>query len=82
MTDGKFIGFGVGLLAVICCAAPFLLVAIGIFGVSVWIAAAGYLLIPITLATIGVAGIYLYRRRRSGPSADADCCSINDKRQG
>ncbi|KRA61173.1 heavy-metal-associated domain-containing protein [Rhizobium sp. Root651] len=36
----------------------------------------------IALAAIGLAAFYLYRRRRSGPSADADCCSINDKRQG
>ena len=41
MTDGKFIGLGgVGFLAVICCAAPFLLVAAGSFGFSAWFAAA------------------------------------------
>lgn len=80
MTDGKFISFGgVGLLAVICCAAPFLLVAAGSFGASAWLAAAGYVLIPITLAAIGVMGLYLYRRRRSASSADTDGCSINDK---
>ena len=46
MTDGKFIGLGeVGFLAVICCAAPFLLVAAGSFGFSAWFAAAGYVLI-------------------------------------
>lgn len=46
MTDGKLIGVGgVGLLAVICCAAPFLLVAIGSFGISAWLAAIGYVFI-------------------------------------
>lgn len=75
MTDGKFIGLGgVGLLAVICCAAPFLLVAAGSFGVSAWFAAAGYVLIPIALAAIGVAAFYLYRRRHSGSAAGAACC--------
>lgn len=74
MTDRKFIGLGgVGLLAVLCCAAPSLLVAAGSFGVSVWFAAAGYVLIPIALAAIGVAAFYLYRRRHVG-SADAACC--------
>lgn len=75
MTDGKFIGMGsVGLLAVICCAAPFLLVAAGSFGVSAWLAAAGYMLIPIVLAAIGLAALYLYRRRASGAAADTGCC--------
>jgi|APThiThiocy_ev2_2_1041544.scaffolds.fasta_scaffold275152_1 mercuric ion transport protein len=75
MTDGKFIGLGgVGLLAVICCAAPFLLVAAGSLGVSAWFAAAGYVLIPIALAAIGVAAFYLYRRRHSGSAEDAACC--------
>lgn len=80
MTDGKFIGLGgVGLLVVICCSAPFLLVAAGSFGVSAWFAAAGYVLIPIALAAIGVAEFYLYRHRRSASSTDAGCCSMNDK---
>lgn len=80
MTDGKFIGLGgVGFLAVICCAAPFLLVAAGSFGFSGWFAAAGYVLIPIALAAIGASALYLYRRRRSASSADANCCSMNNK---
>lgn len=80
MTDGKFISLGgVGLLAVICCAAPFLLVAAGSFGISAWLATAGYVAIPIALAAIGVAGLYFYRRSRSASSADNNGCSINDK---
>ncbi|MGE0499618.1 MAG: hypothetical protein AB7I79_10200 [Rhizobiaceae bacterium] len=80
MTDGKFIGLGgVGLLAVICCAAPFLLVAAGSFGISAWLAAAGYVVIPIALAATGVTGLYFYRRRRSATSVDTGCCSTNDK---
>lgn len=75
MMDGKFIGLGgVGLLAVICCTAPFLLVAVGSLGVSAWFAAAAYMLIPIALAAIGVAAFYLYRRRHSDSVADAACC--------
>lgn len=80
MTDGKFISLGgVGLLAVICCAAPFLVVAAGSFGISAWLAAAGYVVIPIALAAIGVTGLYFYRRRRSASSADTCRRSINDK---
>lgn len=76
MTDGRFIGLGgVGLLAVICCAAPFLLVTAGSFGVSAWLAAAGYVLIPIALAAIGLTALYLYRRRHSGAAADTACCA-------
>lgn len=72
MADGKFIGLGgVGLLAVLSCAGAALLVAIGSLGVSAWFAAAGYVLIPIALAAIGVAAFYLYRRRHSGEAAHA-----------
>jgi mercuric ion transport protein len=78
MTDGRFIGLGgVGLLAVICCAAPFLLVAAGSLGVSAWLAAAGYVVIPIALAAIGLAAFYLYRRRHSGAAEPLDA----DQRQ-
>ncbi|MFJ1311884.1 hypothetical protein [Agrobacterium sp. P15N1-A] len=80
MTDGRFIGLGdVGLLAVLCCAAPFVLVAVGSFGISAWLAATGYVVVPIVLAVIGVAGFYFYRRSRSASSADNGGCSINDK---
>ena len=81
MADGKFISLGgVGLLAVICCAAPFLLVAAGSFGISAWLAAAGYVVIPIALAATGAAtGLYFYGRRRSASSVDTGCCSTNDK---
>lgn len=75
MADGKVIGFGgVGLLAVICCAGPVLLVAASSFGISAWLAAAGYVLIPIAFAAIGLAAIYFYRRRHSGSAVDDACC--------
>ncbi len=80
MADGKFIGLGgVGLLAVLCSAGPFLLVAIGSFGLSAWLAAIGYVIIPIAIATVGVTGLYLYRRRHSASSDRGDCCSIAEK---
>ncbi|UZD68554.1 hypothetical protein [Brucella sp. JSBI001] len=75
MTDGKFIGFGVvALLAITCCAAPFLLAAAGSFVAYAWFAAAGHMQVPIALAAIGVAAFYLYRRSCSGSAADAACC--------
>jgi mercuric ion transport protein len=65
MAAGKLIGIGVGgaVLAVICCAAPSLLIVLGSLGLSAWYAATGYLLIPIVLIAIGVVGIGLYRRK-------------------
>lgn len=83
MTDGRFIGLGsVGLLAVICCATPFLLVAAGSVGISAWLAAAGYVLIPIALAAIGLAAFYLHRRRDSGTAGECRLLRIIDRKQG
>lgn len=74
--------FGVNLvagLAILCCAGPLLLVALGSAALSAWAASAGYLLIAIVLATIGFVSIRRYRRNRSTSSSVADCCTADGK---
>lgn len=74
--------FGVSLvagLAILCCAGPLLLVALGSVALSAWAASAGYVLIPIVLATIGFVSIWRYRRNRSTSSSAADCCTADGK---
>ncbi|RTM00452.1 MAG: hypothetical protein EKK31_23080 [Hyphomicrobiales bacterium] len=82
MNADKFLGLGLTAgIAFVCCAAPLLLVAFSSVGFSAWLDATGYAVIPIGLAAIGVAWLYLYRRSRSASSNDTDCCSINGKRR-
>ncbi len=50
-------------IAAICCASPFLAVAIGAFGFTAWLSNAAYVLIPALLACLGLIGFGLYRRR-------------------
>jgi mercuric ion transport protein len=71
------VGAGSLLLAGICCAAPSLVIAIGSLGLSALAVQAGYVLIPILLAAIGVVGFGLYRRNRSASSAHADCRKVD-----
>jgi mercuric ion transport protein len=79
MNTEKFLGFGLAAgLAFVCCAGPLLLVAFGSVGLSAWFAAAGYVLIPIVLAGIGLMGIWLYRRNRSTSSSAADYCDADN----
>lgn len=75
MTNGKLIG-GVGLLTVLCCAGPPLLVILGSLGVTAWFANVGFVLIPIVFVAVGIAVFYLYRRRHSGSAADSACCGL------
>jgi hypothetical protein len=73
--------FGVSLvagLAILCCAGPLLLVALGSVALSAWAASAGYVAIPIVLAVIGLVSIWRYRRNRSTSSSAVDPCTIDD----
>ncbi len=55
--------------AVICCAAPLLIVAAGSLGVGSLLANGFYLLIPVLVA-LGLAGLFHHRRRAVAQS----CC--------
>ena len=50
-------------LAAICCAAPLLAVVLGAFGLTAWLAKAGYVVIPGLLVCLGLVAYRLNRRR-------------------
>jgi mercuric ion transport protein len=50
-------------LAAICCATPVLGIGLGAVGLSAWLAAADYIVIPIFIIGLGLVGLGLYRRR-------------------
>lgn len=51
------------LAALVCCAAPLLILALGPLGVGSALTNGSYLLIPILAVVLGLGGVYLYRRR-------------------
>lgn len=74
MAAEKLLGFSLAAgLALVCCGGPLLLVALGSLGLSAWAGQAGYVLIPVFLASVGLMGIWLYLRNRSASSVAADC---------
>lgn len=66
-------GLAGGIVAAVCCTTPVLAIALGALGLSAWAAKADYVLIPLFLASLGLVGIGLYRRKRSS-SPTARCC--------
>lgn len=60
----------VGILAVICCAGPLLIAAIGTTALAAWLANSGYVLIAAALIAVG-GGVLWLRHRRVSPQ---DCC--------
>jgi mercuric ion transport protein len=56
--------------AVVCCAAPLLVVAAGSLGVGSLLANGFYLLIPVLVVALGLIGLFHYRRRAVAKS----CC--------
>ena len=65
MDDRKLIwtgGIGAA-IAAICCATPVLVVVLPLLGLGAWLAAADYVLLPLLLACVGLAGLGLYRSR-------------------
>jgi mercuric ion transport protein len=57
-------------LAAICCAAPSVAVVLGAFGLTAWLAKAGYTVIPVLLVCLGLVAYRLNRRRTT-----TDCCT-------
>lgn len=71
--NGGFLGMvALASLAVICCAGPFLVVALASLGVGAWLAAHGlWLLGGLGLLTAGAA-LFAYRRRRAVAACAVD----------
>jgi Na+/melibiose symporter-like transporter len=55
----------VGILAVICCAGPLLIAAIGTTALAAWLSNSGYVLIAAALIAVGGGVLWLRRRRVS-----------------
>jgi len=60
----------VGILAVICCAGPLLIAAIGTTALAAWLANSWYVLIAVALIAVGGGVLWLRHRRVSAQ----DCC--------
>jgi mercuric ion transport protein len=65
MNDRHHIATGVvgAILAVVCCAGPVLLVALGSASLTAWFANAYYILVPAVLILLALIALLLYRRR-------------------
>lgn len=68
--DGTVGALLVGALAVICCATPLLIAAIGATALAAWLAKSAYVVIPAAIIAAGLAVIW-FQRRRVGAQ---DCC--------
>lgn len=60
----------VGAFAVICCAGPLLITAIGTAALAAWLSESLYVLIPAALIAVGIGAIWFRRRTISAQ----DCC--------
>ena len=72
MTDRSLITTGAisAILAAICCTTPLLAVALGSIGLTAWLAKADYLVIPVLVLGLAVAGFGLYRRHTAAICRD------------
>jgi mercuric ion transport protein len=79
MIDRSLIATGgvAAVLAAICCATPFLAVALGAIGLTAWIAKADYVVLPVLLLGVALVGFGLYRRQ----SAIACSAKATDQRR-
>ncbi len=68
-----------GTFAVICCAGPLLMVALGTAGLTVWLTNSVYVLIPVLLIGLGLGALWFYRRR---VAAQACCDPAAPPKQG
>jgi len=67
-------------VAALCCATPILGIALGAIGLSALATKVDYVMIPVLVASLGLVGIGLYRRKVSTPAV-IDCCET-DKNTG
>lgn len=59
-------------LAVICCAGPFLVVALASLSIGTWLAAHGLWLLGGLGLLVAAAAVVAYRRRQSGAACDGE----------
>lgn len=64
------IAFIAGAFAVICCAGPLLIVAVGTAALTGWLTNSMYVLGPTVLIALALGGLWYYRRR----AAVQACC--------
>jgi mercuric ion transport protein len=78
MKDRNLIAAGVvgAVLAAICCAAPFLAVVLGAFGLTAWLAKAAYAVMPALLVCLGLVA---YRLNRRHTTTDYRTSTPNDQ---
>lgn len=72
MSDRSLIATGAigALLAAICCSTPLLTLVLGAIGLTTWITTADYLVMPMLLLGLAVAGLGLYRRHTAAACRD------------
>ncbi len=75
--DGTVGALLVGALAIICCAGPLLITAIGTTALAAWLSKSVYVLVPTAIIAAGIGAVWLKRRRVSAQ----DCCKP-DIREG
>jgi len=61
----------VGALAVICCAGPLLVAAMGATALAAWLSKSVYVLIPAALIAVGITVVVWFRRRSVSAQ---NCC--------
>lgn len=70
-TDDATVGaLLVGALAVICCAGPLIVAAIGTTALAAWLSKSAYLLVPAAIIAAGTGVAWVQRRRVRAE----DCC--------
>jgi mercuric ion transport protein len=69
MTDRSLITTGAigAILAAICCATPLLAVVLGGIGLTASLAKADYVVIPVLILGVALAGLGVYRRNAAAP---------------
>lgn len=76
MSAEKFVGaIIVAGLAILCCAGPALLVAVGSIALSVSVLT-GSVAIVVVFALIGLAGVWIHHRSRPANTNAVDCCAL------
>lgn len=79
MNDRALIGTGAAgaIVTAICCATPLLALLLPLVGLGAWLARADLVLLPLLVASLGLVGWGLYRRR-----AKAACCEAEIHKEG